>query len=149
MISKILKKFFSKSEEKESAGGKFALKLREKSAAFIDFFGKKAEFIKDEFFIIKSKCKNLRQTNYLLGLKHIENGHLTDAIFRFRFIKKFWPDLFDAYYQLAYCLALDNQPQKAREVLQELLAKNPNYDQKARDLLERIDKILQKAAPDA
>ncbi|OFW80480.1 MAG: hypothetical protein A2887_05085 [Alphaproteobacteria bacterium RIFCSPLOWO2_01_FULL_40_26] len=145
MISRLVKKIFGKSEDKPGGAAKFGIKLREKSSKLLEFAGKNFELVKNEITIIRAKCQNLREVNYNLGLKHLENGHLSDAIFRFRFIKKFWPDLYDAYYQLAYCLILDNESQKAKEVLRELLIKKPDYDPRARELLDHINATIQKS----
>ena len=89
---------------------------------------------------VKTKVSNLLETNYNLGLKHLEKGNISDAIFRFRFIKKFWPEHFDAYYQLAYSLTLNKRPFEAKKILTELLVKKPDYDPKAQDLLDKINR---------
>jgi tetratricopeptide (TPR) repeat protein len=138
MLGKLIGKLLGRPGE-ENFGSKLGTKVKEKSAKFVEFLNEKSTALQKEFVTIKSKCKNLRETNYQLGLRHLENGHLSDAIFRFRFIKKFWPDLFDAYYQLAYCLVLKKKPFEARKVLQELLLKKPDYDKKARELLDDIN----------
>jgi len=143
----MIKNFFKKNKaEKEEytkdAKANSSSKISEKSDLVVKFFSEKFEATKREIFIIRSKCKNLRETNYNLGLKHLEDGNLGEAIFRFRFTKKFWPDLFDAYYQLAYCLVLNKEMNKAKEVLAELLSKKPDYDDKAQELLKRIDSSL-------
>ena len=149
MIGRTLKKLFGKSDQKENAGAKFAIKLRQKSEKFSNFLGEKFHAVRDEFFNIRSKCENLRETNYALGLKHLEKGDLSDAIFRFRFIKKFWPDLFDAYYQLSYCLVLEQKLVEAKTNLEELLTKNPHYDSKAKELLGHINDALKQQSPNA
>lgn len=138
MFGGILKRIFGKSDGEESGAEKMASGLRAKSEKLTQFLGDKFQLVQDEITAVKEKSKNLRETNYNLGLKHLENGRLTDAIFRFRLIKKFWPDLFDAYYQLAYCLVLDDKLDEAKNILEELLSKNPSYDQKAYDLLESL-----------
>ena len=138
----IIKKIFSKksddSSPKESGAVKLALSLKEKSQEFSDFIGNKIEQAKNEFFTIKDKCNNLPEANYKLGLKHLENGNLSDAIFRFRFTKKFWPNYYDTYYQLAYCLVLDNKSQEAKKILEDLAQRNPSCSQEAKDLLVRL-----------
>lgn len=138
MFSGIVKKLLGRSDKKENGAEKMATSLRARSEKLTQFLGDKFQLVQDEIIAVKEKSKNLRETNYNLGLKHLENGRLTDAIFRFRLIKKFWPDLFDAYYQLAYCLVLDDKLDEAKNVLEELLSKNPDYDQKAYDLLESL-----------
>lgn len=139
MIKKIFKKLLGKSDKKETVSDSIAKGIQEKSAKFAGFMERKFQQVYEEFFTIKNRLQNLRETNYKLGLKHLENGNLKDAIFRFRFINKFWPDLLDAYYQLAYCLVLDNKPVEAKSVLQKLLNENPDFDPKAFDLLQHIE----------
>jgi tetratricopeptide (TPR) repeat protein len=149
MIGNIFKKLLGKSTA-ENSGTKLADKFKDKSEKFAKFLGEKSQFLQQEFQSIKSKCNNLKETNYQLGMKHLEDGNLTDAIFRFRFIKKFWPELLEGQYQLAYCLILDKKPWEAKKVLQELLAKNPDYD-KAKELLDEINDAAKTVAqtPDA
>jgi len=144
MIGNILKKLVGKSDKKpkkESKSEKLAENLRKKSEELTQFLGDKIESVREEFFSIREKTKNLRQTNYDLGIKHLENGHIDEAIIRFKIIRKFWPDVVDAQYQLAYCLALKEKFTEAKKVLDELLRKNPDYDQKAHDLLDRINSL--------
>lgn len=149
MIGGIFKKLVGKTDKNENAGARLATKLRDKSEKFSNFLGDKFEQAKNEILEVRAKCSNLRETNYRLGLKHLEKGNLSDAIFRFRFIKKFWPDLFDAQYQLAYCLILDNKAIEAKQELEELLSRQPNFDPKARDLLEHINSSLEQPSQDA
>ncbi len=149
MFGKILKKLIGKSDNKKNAEEKRVGALREKVGKLSHFFEEKFYEAHDEFFILKDKFKNLRETNYKVGLKHLENDNLSEAIFRFRFMKKFWPDFFDAYYQLAYCLVLNNKLFDAKQVLVELLSKNPNYDPKGKELLDEIKKAIDHTDSDA
>ena len=142
MLGSIYKKFVKKDKETSDSGTKIAQKLRENSAKFSEFLSEKFAAAQDEFETIKDKCGNLQETNYRLGLKHLEKGNLAEAIFRFRLIKKFWPQCFDAYYYLAYTLVLKKNPQAAIEVLNELLNKNPSYNNKARELLGYLNKSI-------
>ncbi len=143
---KILKKIIrGKSEDKDnnlSIENKVSIaqKIQDKTHGFINFFKTKIQETKDEFGDVKTKVSNLLETNYNLGLKHLEKGNISDAIFRFRFIKKFWPEHFDAYYQLAYSLTLNKRPFEAKKILTELLVKKPDYDPKAQDLLDKINR---------
>ncbi len=118
-----------------TAKEQFSDKVNKISGFFVDKYNEAI----NEAKTIKNKLGNLSEVNYKLGLKHLENGNLSDAIFRFRFINKMWPENQDAYYYLAYCLYLKKQNYKARLKLEELLRINPNYDSKAADLLEKID----------
>ena len=64
--------------------------FHKKSSSFLFFISNHIEIVRKEIEIIKKKSKNLLETNYNLGLKHLEKGNLGDAIFRFKFIKKFY-----------------------------------------------------------
>ncbi len=92
-----------------------------------------------KFFIEDSKRKfqNLYQTNYDTGIYHLEHNHLWDASFRFKIIKRFWPNELKAQYMYAYCLVLQNFNGDAKRLLEEMLQKDPNYTE-AKELLERI-----------
>lgn len=136
MIKGILKRLLGQKTEKEIA---LAKSMRAKTDKAQEFLEKKIEEGRDEYHLIRSKMKNLRETNYKLGLQHMKDGHLIDATFRFRMIRKFWPDLLDAHYQLAYCLLLKKKPEKAKEVLQNLVKNHPDCDPKAHELLSRIE----------
>jgi tetratricopeptide (TPR) repeat protein len=140
MLGFIFKKFRKKDDQPKQVGEKLAVKLRNSSDKLSKFLEEKFSAAQDEFFVIKDKCGNLEETNYKLGLKHLEKGNLSEAIFRFRITKKFWPQRFDAYYHLAYSLALKQKYRDAEQVLQELLVKNSSYGIKAKELLELLNK---------
>lgn len=142
MLGRILKKALRRGKSQENPAAPSAPTFKEKSEKFFNIAKETFEKAHNEIFVIRGKLQNLRQVNYDLGMKHLENGHLKDAIFRFRFIKKFWPDHFDAYYQLAYCLALRKKPQEAKIIIEELLSKKPDYSSKAQDLLQHIENSL-------
>ena len=93
--------------------------------------------ISSEHKVIKEKMKNLYQSNYDLGLKHLKQGNVKEAIFRFRIIKKFWPNNYDAYHQLIYCLILNNELAEAQKIIDNLLTKNPSDKEKINKLLSR------------
>lgn len=138
-FSNSLSKNKTKKEElpnEENTG--FADIVKTKLENLFHFSSKKIQETKEELFVMKQKLRNLLETNYQLGLTHIENGNLSDAIFRFKFIIKFWPEHLESYYQLAYCLVLKNKFYQAKKTLETLLAKKPDYDQKASDLLKKI-----------
>lgn len=149
----IIKIFSSKKPAKEDSTVKFANTLKEKSQSFSSLLGDKFEQAKNEFFTIKDKCNNLLETNYNLGEKHLARGNLKEAVFRFRFIKKFWPKHYDSQYKLAYCLTLDKKPEEAKKVLEELLIQNPDYDPQAKELLDLINsatagEVVEEEAPE-
>ncbi len=143
MIGGLFKKILGKPEEKQNAGSKLALKFREKSQKFANFLNDSLETAKQEYYSIKEKSKNLQKTNYELGLKHLEDGNISEAIFRFRIVKKFWPDLLEANYYLAYCLFLKDRKFEAKKLLEEFIKRNPNVDDKTILLLENINAGLE------
>lgn len=150
MIFGNLKKFlgFSKKEDPKNSEGSnndISKTLRNKSEKFSIFLANSFDRVKDEIFSIREKCQNLRETNFDLGMLHLENGNIPEAIFRFRIIKKFWPDFYDAYFQLAYSLAVNDKVAEAKKVLEELLSKDPNYDPIAQELLDHLNKITSDA----
>jgi len=105
-----------------------------KTSSFVDNL---FQFIDSEHKMIKEKMKNLYQSNYDLGLKHLKRGNVKEAIFRFRIIKKFWPNNYDAYYQLIYCLMLNDELAEAQKVIDDLLTKNPSDKERINKLLSR------------
>ncbi len=143
MIKKIFKKLLGfKGDKVES---KVSVSLKGKINNISSFVDEKIDLAKKEYFETREKLGNLRETNYSQGLRYIEKGHLKDAVFRFRFIKKFWPEMHDAYYQLAYCLYLRKKPYEAKAVLIELLQKNPQFGEKANHLLVKIEQSIDNA----
>lgn len=113
--------------------------FKEKTSSMLFFLGNRFEIVKKEIEIIKEKSKNLLETNYSLGLKHLEKGNLADAIFRFKFIKKFWPDHYESHYQLAYCYFLQNRFVRSKKILEDLIIIDPNSKDKALQLIEQIE----------
>lgn len=138
MFGKIKKMFSSRKDEIESQKPSFFDNLYQKTTNISSKIINHFKNLVDEMFIMRQKFKNLLETNMKLGFWHIEKGNISDAIFRFRFIKKFWPNHFEAYYQLAYCLVLKDKKTEARKILEELLQKNPDFDKKAIILLKKI-----------
>jgi thioredoxin-like negative regulator of GroEL len=61
-------------------------------------------------------------------------------------LKKFWPENYEAYYQLAYCLILEEKFDKAEEIITELLQKNSDYEDRVMVLLSSIDNAKKKKA---
>jgi len=106
-------------------------KIQQKAQGFIKFIQDRIEESKSEFGDIKSKMSNLLETNYQLGLRHLAKGNISDAIFRFRFIKKFWPNCFDAYYQLAYCLVLNKRVFEAKKNIKRTFRKRSKLRSKS------------------
>lgn len=143
MLKTIFKKFFGKESKEDIAEEKSKKEFQQKLEKFYSFFGTIIERVQNEYYTIKEKCQNLRETNYDLGLAHLEKENFKDAIFRFKIIIRFWPDFYDAYYQLAYCYAIVKKYQKSKKILEELLQKQPNYPSRAQELLTYINQASQ------
>ncbi len=86
---------------------------------------------------MRRRMKNLLDSNYEVGMTHLSNGDVSDAIFRFRFIRKFWPDHLPSRYQLAYCLVLKGKKTEAKIILEELLKLSPDFE----DAIQLLKKI--------
>ena len=139
MIKLLINKAFGKKSEKENNSEKIASKIQQNIKNFSGFISERADLAVKEFASIKEKSKNLVETNYKLGISHLENGNLSDASFRFFLMTKFWPKFYEAHYQLAYVLILRNKPFKAKKLLEDLIAKNPEIDNKFQELLDQIN----------
>jgi thioredoxin-like negative regulator of GroEL len=142
MITKILKKLVGISNGEDK---KIAASLRDNADKLQKFTEEKVGFIKKEYELIREKLDDLRETNYQQGLKFLEKGDLRDAIFRFRVVSRFWPDHFEARYQLAYCLLLHKKPHKAKTVLEHLLEDDRDCDPKVNELLEKVKQSIANA----
>jgi outer membrane protein assembly factor BamD (BamD/ComL family) len=119
----------------------FAEYTKAKAKSVFDFLVNNFDVVKKELELIKEKSKNLLEANYQLGLRHLEKGNLSDAIFRFRIIKKFWPNHYDAYLQLANCYILTKKYYRAKAVIADLIKLNPTYENKAQELLNKIQEL--------
>jgi len=104
-----------------------------------DSVGNKKEELKNFLLTSLEKTKNLPRVNYELGLKHLDNGNLWDAVFRFKILCKFWPDYENGREHFAYCLILQRRNEYAKRVLKSLIEdeKDNTY---AKSLLESIER---------
>lgn len=121
-------------------------KIVDKMQQIPGFLNKKFNEAVAEYSLIREKMKDLSKTNYDLGMKHLERGLVLEAIFRFKMVKRFWPDNYEAYYQLAYCLILVEKFDQAEEIIAELITKNPDYESRVMVLLSSIDNAKNKKA---
>jgi predicted TPR repeat methyltransferase len=71
--------------------------------------------LKEEFAIVIDKANNLGRTNYELGIKHMNAGHITDAILRFRIVLWLDPKYYLAWYHLGCCQLTKGQADKAAQ----------------------------------
>ena len=91
------------------------------------------------------KSKDLKKTNYDLGIFHLEKGNLADAKFRFKFVLKFDSNYKDALYQLARSYIYNLQINKAAAILQKIPAnENVGYRLKLinNDIIDHIPTTL-------
>lgn len=143
MISYLFKKILGKKSGDELKNEMFFNKITanyQKISKQIPTLFKRAI---DELVSIRQKCKNLLDTNYKLGIQHLEKGNLSDAKIRFTIIIKFWPDFYEAYYQKAYILMLENQPLKAKQVLDQLMSRKPEkLDLKILSFIEQVENTI-------
>ena len=139
MIKFLVNKALGKKTEKEQKSEKIASKIKENVKNFSGFLSEKTDLALKEFSSIKEKSKNLVETNYKLGVYHLEKGNLSDAKVRFFLMTKFWPKFHESYYQLAYILMLEQEPFKAKKIIENLLSKNSEIDPKFHELLDKIN----------
>ena len=139
MIRYLINKAFGKESSKEASSTKIASKIQKNLGNFSEFLSEKKELAQKEFYSIKEKSKNLVETNYNLGISHLEKGNLSDASFRFFIMTKFWPKFYEAHYQLAYISMLQDKPYKAKKIIDNLIAKNAELDPKFHELLDKIN----------
>lgn len=70
------------------------------------------------------QIRDLKDTNYKLGMLHYENGNLPDAIFRFKLLRYFYPDLLQLNYFIGRCYIEKNQKDKAANYIDLYLKSN-------------------------
>jgi len=149
MIKLLINKALGKKSEKDQNSEKLSAKFRNNAQNFSNFLSEKTGLAIKEFDSIKEKSKNLVETNYKLGIYHLEKGNLNDASLRFFIMTKFWPQFYEAHYQLAYVLILKEKPLKAKKVLENIILKNPQLDPKFQELLNEINANLKSFEIDA
>ena len=97
----------------------FIVSLPKKVKCYIE------NFIK-QIHVAQDKLKNLSETNYNLGLFHMDKGNISDAKMRFMFVIKLKPDFALAHYHLARCYLFNLAFDKARSELEASLALDYN-----------------------
>lgn len=85
---------------------------------------------------ISKKMQDLQKTNYELGMMHLNKGNINEAIFRFKIVRKFWPNNYKAHLNLIYCYFILKKEKQAQKAINILLKLNPKLEpniQKARE----------------
>ena len=101
-------------------------------------FGK--QNLKEYIEEIRIKAKDLKKTNFELALYHFYKGNLSDARFRFRFVKLFWKDMIECDYFIARTFFLDRAYKKARPYLEMYVnSGDQRYIEEATYCLDVID----------
>jgi len=75
----------------------------------------------------KHKLSNLVETNYQLGVFHLNAHNMNDAEFRFRIVLYFEPTHYNALYGLAKCLLAKKKIESAKKKLQRALELKENF----------------------
>lgn len=83
--------------------------------------------IVNHLLTIASKSRDLGKTNFELGLFHLDQGNLNDAIMRFIFTTKLKKDFAPAHYHLARCYLIKGAYAKAETELKEALFIDPSF----------------------
>jgi predicted TPR repeat methyltransferase len=76
---------------------------------------------KYELIEVRKKMKNLEHTNYDLGMYHYNSGNLSDAIFRFKMLKKIFKVSGQIDYFIGRCYIERNQIEKAKPYIESYL----------------------------
>lgn len=140
MLRFLIGKIIGKKKEEEPSKSD---DVKNKFGEFSDFLSDKFNEAIEELKSVKEKSQDLEATNFNLGRLHLQKGDLKEATFRFFIMTKFYPYNLDAKYELAYCYALRHKYKKSQIILEDLLKKNPEYDKRAKELLESIKKLQQ------
>lgn len=118
-----------------------------RTSAFKDGVGKVSSLIQENvigFFadlkVMREKSKDLLKTNVNLGLKHLNDDKISDAIFRFTLVRLFWPNYIKSYYYLAHCYILKGRYRKADIAIRKLLEMDPSYEPKVQSMVQKIKK---------
>lgn len=82
----------------------------------------------EHFKTASIKIKDLSNTNYELGLFHIDKGNLRDAEMRFLFVLRLKKDFALAHYHLARCYLFNVKFDKAKKELEIALALDPSLE---------------------
>ncbi len=135
---KTFKKLFVKKKKKEDKEQKFVNSVKNSSSKIVNLLSLEFQDFCRELKIMKQKSKNLFETNMNLGLKKIENGDISEAIFRFKFTSIVWSDKPEPKYYLAYCYILKKKYSQAQKILRKNLENQPDH-LPSQDLLLKIE----------
>lgn len=97
--------------------------------------------MKGEFRLLGPKLRDLKKTNFDLGVYHYNNGHVKDSAFRFNFLRIFFSDIPDeVYYYLGRSYFEQGSLKKAKSFLEQYLNKNTkNFEEEAKYTLQILN----------
>ncbi len=98
----------------------------------------------DDLSLMHQKSKNLLQTNFELGLHHLNKGNIKEAHFRFFIISKFWPKFENGLYYYAYILTLKQKYSKAQIIIDKIFLLNNNPNAEILNLKNKISQYINK-----
>lgn len=125
----------------------------EKSKNFIsrflsNFDSFKNSLINDIITTIE-KLKNLEETNYKLSVRLIKENRIDEAIFRLKFLLKFWPNNIKGKFNLAYCYYLKHKYEDSLKYIN-IIMENGDIDEKLKEktlkLNEKVTEIINQAS---
>ena len=88
---------------------------------------------------LKAKSKDLKKTNYELGLHHFNLGNINDAIFRFKLLKKFGYQNEDLEYFLGRCYFEKNKFERAKVCFEKYSNKKAKFYEETEYCLKVIN----------
>ena len=101
--------------------------------------------LKNKINEFKIKSKNLKKTNYELGVYHFNLGNINDAIFRFKILKKLGYQSEDLEYLLGRCYFEKNKFEKAKECFEKCYNKKSKFFEEIEYCLkiinDQVDKV--------
>jgi tetratricopeptide (TPR) repeat protein len=93
--------------------------------------------------LMHQKSKNLLNTNFELGIFHLNKGNIKEAHFRFFLMSKIWPKFELGLYYYAYVLTLQKKYQKAQIVINKIFLLNHNPNSETLELNNKIAQYLE------
>ena len=90
-------------------------------------FCRKITSLPDEFQSMREKSKDLAKTNTELGFSYLQQGHINDAVFRFKMALRFNKEYAPAFYGLGSCRYTEDNQEEAADFFRKTLAIDPDY----------------------
>lgn len=98
------------------------------------------EGVKSELGSLKDRVHDLKGTNYSLGMMHYKSGNMTDALLRFKMLKKFYPEMIELDYLIGRAYIENSEDVKAKPFIESYLK---SQDQKYRKEAEYCYDVLE------